>query len=102
MVSEISMALVSGAALVIAPREWRSGEGLAGFIRSRGVTHGTLTPAVLATLGEDLSLATLIVAGEACSANLVARWSRRRRMINAYGPTETTVCATVSMPLSGR
>ena len=101
MVSEISMALVSGAALVIAPSEWRSGDGLAGFIRSRGVTHATLTPAVLATLAEDLSLATLIVAGEACSANLVARWSRRRRMINAYGPTETTVCATVSMPLSG-
>ena len=100
MVSEISMALVSGAALVIAPSEWRSGDGLAGFIRSRGVTHATLTPAVLATLAEDLSLGTLIVAGEACSTNLVARWSRSRRMINAYGPTETTVCATVSMPLS--
>ena len=101
MVSEISMALLSGAALVIAPSEWRSGDGLAGFIRSQGVTHATLTPAVLATLAEDLAPATLIVAGEACSANLVARWSRRRRMINAYGPTETTVCATVSMALSG-
>src|SRR5262249_35183333 len=96
---EIAAALLGGAALVlIAPNE-RSGQSLATLIREHQVTHATLPPALLAELPDDLPLATLVVAGEACSADAVQRWSRGRRMINAYGPTEATVCATMSGPL---
>ena len=99
--SEIAMALVSGATLVLAENEQRSGEPLARFLHSRGITHALIPPAVLAGLPDDLSLETLVVGGEVFPSHLVARWSKGRRMINQYGPTETTVCATMSGPLSG-
>ncbi|MFL5108598.1 MAG: amino acid adenylation domain-containing protein, partial [Xanthobacteraceae bacterium] len=99
-ISEIAMALVSGAALIL-PGAERSGEALARLVDEQNVTHATLPPAVLADLSENLPLETLIVAGEACPADVVARWSPGRRMMNAYGPTETTVCAAMSEALSG-
>ncbi|MBV8286313.1 MAG: AMP-binding protein, partial [Hyphomicrobiales bacterium] len=101
--SEVAMALTSGAALVLAPEEARSGLALRELLVAQGVTHATLPPAVLASLeeGNGLALEGLIVAGEACPGDLAARWSVGRRMVNAYGPTETTVCATMSGPLSG-
>ena len=99
-VSEIATVLTAGARLVLRTDE-SGGQRLADLIRTHGVTHATLPPVVLADLPADLPLGTLIVAGEACPADLVERWSVGRRMINAYGPTETTVCATMSEPLSG-
>ncbi|MFY9735644.1 MAG: amino acid adenylation domain-containing protein, partial [Rhodoplanes sp.] len=98
-VSEIATVLASGAALVLLPAE-RSDDELGRLISERGVTHATLPPALLAELSEELPLQTLVVAGEACPADVVGRWSPGRRMINAYGPTETTVCATMSEALS--
>ena len=65
------------------------------------MTHATLPPVLLPDLPDDLPLQTLVVAGESCAPDLVGRWSRGRRMINAYGPTETTVCATMSEALAG-
>ncbi|MFD0265490.1 non-ribosomal peptide synthase/polyketide synthase, partial [Streptomyces sp. NPDC127106] len=96
-VSEMYTALLTGATLVLPP----PGSPLSALTdRACAVTHVTLPPSVLASLGEGaLGVSTLVVAGEACGAELVARWAPGRRMVNAYGPTETTVCATMSAPL---
>ena len=99
---ELVMALTTGAALVLLKDE-RGGIPLQEILGSQRITHATLTPSVLSTLDErqESGLETLIVVGEQCPGEIVSRWSRGRRMINAYGPTETTVCATMSLPLSG-
>ena len=98
---EIAAALASGAALVCTGSGAQRRCSGTWLIHAQGVTHATLPPVLLADLPEDLPLQTLIVAGEACPAAVVARWSPGRRMINAYGPTETTVCATMSEALVG-
>ncbi|WP_460207482.1 amino acid adenylation domain-containing protein [Scytonema sp. NUACC21] len=95
---EIVMALCSGAMLCLGTREsLLLGPTLMQFVRERSITHATLPPSALATLPtEELpALQNMIVAGEACSTELVAQWSKGRKFFNAYGPTESTVCATV-------
>lgn len=95
---EIFMALCAGATLYVAPAaDLLPGLPLTQLLREQAITYVTLVPAVLATLSpaEVPTLQTIIVAGEACSATLVARWQRERRFFNAYGPTEATVCATI-------
>ena len=101
-VSELLMALTTGATLVLPPGEARSGEALQTFLAARAITHVTLTPTVLRTLDpQRVPTPSVIVAGEACDRELAARWAPGRRFLNAYGPTETTVCATMSEPLTG-
>ncbi|MGR9105457.1 MAG: amino acid adenylation domain-containing protein [Gammaproteobacteria bacterium] len=97
-ISEIVTTLVSGATLFLAPREkMLPGPGLAELFETRQITHVTLTPSALAVMPQRPlpDLESLIVAGEACSAELVQRWATGRRFFNAYGPTENTVCATI-------
>ncbi|HEX2077205.1 MAG TPA: amino acid adenylation domain-containing protein, partial [Longimicrobium sp.] len=97
-VAEVAHALLSGAALVMA-RPGQAGPELLALMRDRAVTVATLPPSLLATLPADglPALRTIVSAGEAVSADVVARWGEGRRFVNAYGPTETTVCATVSI-----
>ncbi|MFD4264147.1 amino acid adenylation domain-containing protein, partial [Streptomyces sp. NPDC058534] len=94
---EWSMALLTGAALVVVPEEERLGRQLAVFLAREGVTHVTLPPGVLALLDEgDVGAGVVVVsAGEECPPEVMARWSRGRVMFNSYGPTETTVDATL-------
>ncbi|HEX2570779.1 MAG TPA: amino acid adenylation domain-containing protein, partial [Polyangia bacterium] len=100
-VFEIFSALVSGACVVLAPRdELLPGGPLGETIRRQGVTSTLLPPSVIAQMeAEALPLETLVSGGEACPQDVVDRWGGRLRLLNAYGPTETTVCATISEPL---
>ncbi|MFF7588852.1 amino acid adenylation domain-containing protein [Kitasatospora purpeofusca] len=94
---EWCMALMLGAALVVVPADRRFGSDLTRILAEQNVTHATLPPAVLVTIPEG-SIApgtVLIVAGEACPPDLMARWAEDRPMFNSYGPTETTVDATL-------
>lgn len=96
-ISEIAMALGSGASLYVASANLAEiAVDLADLLERERITVATIPPALLALLpaAELPELRTLVVAGEACPIELARRWSVRRRLINAYGPTETGVCAT--------
>jgi amino acid adenylation domain-containing protein len=96
---ETVMALGSGAALCLATRDvLLPGPGLIRLLRDLSITIVTLPPSVLAALPvEELpALETITVAGEACSADLVARWATNRRFFNLYGLTETTIWTTMA------
>ena len=96
-VGEMISALSAAATLVISPPTVLGGAELAAFVRTEKITHALMTPSALSTLDpEGLEcLEVLCVGGEACSAELVARWSRGRVMLNGYGPTEATDISTL-------
>ncbi|MDQ3983507.1 MAG: amino acid adenylation domain-containing protein [Actinomycetota bacterium] len=93
--SEIFPTLLAGATLVLRDRqELLPGPGLIDLLERDRITHLLTTPSALGVMrpAELPLLRTLIVCGETCSADLVARWAGGRRFVNAYGPTEVTVC----------
>lgn len=95
---EIALSLAHGAALVCAaPSEMAPGEALVGVLRRERVTHALLPPiALTVTASEGLPhLRVLLVGGDVCTREMVARWSAPgRRLVNAYGPTEVSVAST--------
>ena len=98
-VSEIFVTLCHGASLHVVGGGGRLvGEELVERLNRNRISHVTLPPSIVATLGEPSkldSLRTLIVAGEALSEALARQGAQGRRLINAYGPTEATVCASL-------
>ncbi|GAB1644402.1 non-ribosomal peptide synthetase [Krasilnikovia sp. MM14-A1259] len=100
-VGEVCLSLLTGAHLIIPSSAPLTGEELADFLDVHAITHAALTPAVLAGLPPRPlpALQTLMVAGDACSPELVRIWSVERRMINIYGPTENTVTTTQGIVL---
>jgi amino acid adenylation domain-containing protein len=99
-VSEVFTALAAGATLCLAPRdELVPGPRMIELARRAGVTVATLPPSSLSLLDPAAfpTLRTIVSAGEACSAAIVAQWAPGRRFVNAYGPTEVTVCATMGV-----
>ncbi|MEH3156192.1 MAG: amino acid adenylation domain-containing protein [Gordonia paraffinivorans] len=100
-VLELLLALAHGSTMVIAPTEVYGGEDLHDLLAGHRVTHGFVTPAALASVdpvGLD-SLESVVVGGEACPPELVARWGVDRRMFNGYGPTEATCFADIAGPM---
>ncbi|HEX2094523.1 MAG TPA: non-ribosomal peptide synthase/polyketide synthase, partial [Longimicrobiaceae bacterium] len=96
-VLDIFTALCSGATLVLAPREeLMPGEGLVELLRRERVTHLKITPSALAVTppAELPELEAVMVGGETCSGELVARWAPGRRFFNGYGATEHSVRCT--------
>jgi len=97
--SEILMSLGAGATLYLGTKEaLMPGTPLIERLRDYSITHITLPPSALAVLPhEELPvLQTIIVAGEACSPQLMKKWSVGRNFFNGYGPTEASVCATIA------
>ncbi|NKW38297.1 AMP-binding protein, partial [Rhodococcus hoagii] len=99
---ELLMAFGAAATMVIAPTSIYGGQELTELLASRHVSHAFVTPAALASVDPSAldALGVVVVGGEACPADLVARWATGgRKMFNAYGPTEATVASNISDPL---
>ncbi|SEH60429.1 non-ribosomal peptide synthetase [Magnetospirillum fulvum] len=95
--SEIFMALLSGAALVLASAEaGRDRDRLLAAIADHRVTVAGLSPSLLSALdfADFPGLRLLISAGEAVDPASARHYAARLRFINAYGPTEASVCAS--------
>jgi non-ribosomal peptide synthetase-like protein len=70
---------------------------LANVLNEQKITVLHAVPSLLAVIDEEVPGLRLINAGgEACTQNVVNRWSKPgRKILNSYGPTETTVSATI-------
>ena len=100
---DLSLALLSGATLVLADaEEVLPGRQLTDLMIRHDITHAVLPPAVLSLTDSTSVLkgGTIMSTGEACTPALVRAWALGRRMFNGYGPTEVTVGATISGPLA--
>ena len=98
---EIFGALLHGGRLVVVPDSVaRAPEDLHAVLVAEQVSVLTQTPSAVGVLpDEGLESMVLVVAGEACPAEVVDRWAPGRVMVNQYGPTEITVYASRSAPL---
>jgi non-ribosomal peptide synthase domain TIGR01720/amino acid adenylation domain len=99
-VSEIFMALLSGASLVMGNSDsLLPGENLLNLLKKQKITLTTLPPSALTVMPPEKlpHLQTLIIGGEASSAELLSKWCQNYNLFNGYGPTESTVCTTFAL-----
>lgn len=102
-IPELVMSLAIGARLLLTSSDCViPGKTLQTLMQRHRVTHITMTPSALWSLPVDDTansgypdLKMVLVGGEAPAPELIQRWSKGRRFINAYGPTETTVNASM-------
>ncbi|MFE3187937.1 amino acid adenylation domain-containing protein [Nocardia sp. NPDC059240] len=100
---DLLLAVGAGATMIIVPPDVYGGDELAALMDREEISHTFMTPAALATIDRERwalpHLRAVMVGGEACGPELVARWAPGRTMFNGYGPTETTVVVTIAGPL---
>jgi amino acid adenylation domain-containing protein/thioester reductase-like protein len=100
-ISDIGVALLAGAALVMRPQEeLQDGAALKRALHEEKITHIDMPPSLLRALSrEDMpeSLETIIIGGEAAAIDAVRAWAKRFRIVNVYGPTEATVCTSMNV-----
>ncbi|WP_240686850.1 non-ribosomal peptide synthetase [Amycolatopsis suaedae] len=96
---DLVMSLCVGGRVILVPSHRRvPGPELTDYIAAHGATHMILPPSLVAALPAECELpegAVLIVGTETVPPELVARWSRRLRVVAAYGLTEATVNSTL-------
>ncbi len=96
---EIFTALTSGAAVCLADREsLMDGPRLGRLLRAEAVTTMMAVPSILRLIpdGEYPAVTGVMAGGEACPADVAARWSAGRRFFNVYAPTENTIYSTAT------
>ncbi|CAJ1314008.1 non-ribosomal peptide synthetase [Paenibacillus nuruki] len=97
-VSEIIMALSSGASLYIPSTSVIMDYMLfEQFMNKYEITIATLPPTYAIYLDPERfpTLRCLLTAGSAASIELINKWKQHVRYYNAYGPTEDSVCTTI-------
>ncbi|MFJ1751917.1 amino acid adenylation domain-containing protein [Kitasatospora sp. NPDC088134] len=103
-VFEMTWALANGAQLCTAARQdLAPGADLTRTLRTQRITAAVLPPTALSVMDPQglPDLRTLMVAGEACPAEIVDAWAPGRRFLNGYGLTETSVWVTAARCLPG-
>lgn len=94
---EIWMAFANGGTLIVGTREiMQSGAQFGEMMTLHNITVLSCSPTLLSMVKSEMDTVRIIIlGGEACHQDLVARWyNPRRTLINSYGPTEATVVAT--------
>nr|WP_280780829.1 non-ribosomal peptide synthetase [Rhodococcus opacus] len=100
-VFEMIAGFSAGATLVVAPPEIIGGGELAELLRVERVTHIITAPAALGIVDPDGldDLQAVVVGGDVCPPELVAKFAPACRFFNSYGPTETTIIISMTEPL---
>jgi amino acid adenylation domain-containing protein len=91
---EIVMSVRGGSTLQLVTSELiRSGSDLVRFLEERAVTVLAIPPSALSALpvARLPALRLILVMGEECPPELVARWRHVPEFFNAYGPTEASM-----------
>jgi amino acid adenylation domain-containing protein len=98
-ISEIGMAICSGAQLVMMDRKVIKDDLLfLEILKEKGITVLTLPPSYLSVIpwSEFTFLRVIISAGEKLHTTAALYLSEQVNFFNAYGPTECTVCTTIN------